>query len=178
MEHVNKQLGGNLGLFEQRNSDPKPKPFMEGLNIAILILLGSGGLYIYCNIMSPKEPPINFSGITTNTVIIKPQKEHREKERETGVQKEQLVIKGHQEAGEKITVTIDNFDVKARYTIDFGDGHTRAAMNNSIAHIYRKPGNYKLLLKIGYENEPVQHVSKEIYIDQPIEVDSDAYYEK
>lgn len=169
MEHVNKQQGLNLDLFESHSQNTNSNPFMEGINIAILILLGCGGLYIYCTLLTPKEHSINFSGITTNAVIVKDDKT---------VPKKKLIIDGHKEAGEKILISIEGFDNQERYTIDFGDGNTQAVSRENIAYTYDKAGNYTLLLKVGHQNDPVQKITKEIYIDQSIEVDPNAYNEK
>jgi PKD domain-containing protein len=156
MEHVNKQQRVNLDLFESHHSDSNSKPFMEGINIAILIFLGCSGLYIYSSLLTPKEHSINFSGITTNAVLIKDNAE---------VPKKKLLIGGLKQTGEKVLITIEGFDSQERYTLDFGDGNTQVVAKEKITHTYNKVGKYTLLLKVGHLNDPIQKIKKEIYIN-------------
>ena len=178
MKHFNKQLEVNLDFFDKEDSNPKRKAFMEGINITILIILGCGGLYLCSNLLLPKDPQNNFSKITANASAISNGTKKAKSNPQNTIQKEQLIIKGHREAGEKITLTVDGFNKKAKYRIDFGDDTRQTVTSKEVSHTYNKPGNYNILLTIGYQNEPVQRVSKKIYIDQPIEVMSEAYQEK
>ncbi len=178
MEHFNKQLEVKLELLESENSRSRKKTFMEGINIMILIILGCGGLYIYSNIIAHKEPPVNFSEFTSNTIVTNEEKTLDKSPIPNKIHTDQLIIGGHPEVGEKITIAIDGYNKKANYKIDFGDGKNQAVKAKKISHIYKKAGIYTIQLSMSYQDEPTQTILKKIDIDSPIEVDQNAYNER
>ncbi len=177
MKHINKPLGVNFNVIEQANPNRNRKALMEGVNIIILIALGCAGLFLYYNILSPKKTHVPHSGITANTNIVADEQEHHSVP-ETKVEHSQLLIEGHREAGELITFTIDNYDKKASYIIDFGNGTRKEVKNKKITYSYNRSGNYEVKLSVGYKNEAPVEFSKKIYIDESIEVSESAYEEQ
>lgn len=177
MKHINKPFEVNLNVLEQKSRDKKA--ITEEINIAILILLGCAGLYFYSSITSQKEPHIHFSNITANAVLANDDHSSGTSESSNEVLvKEQLLIKGHMEAGEQVYITLENFDAKAQYRIEFGDGKTQAMTEKTIRYTYEKSGNYKVKLIINSNNQPVQKISHRITIEEPIGVTSGAFIEK
>lgn len=178
MKHINKPLEVNLNFMESNDPENNRRAITEGVNILILIFLGCGGLYLYFSICSPKKRGLHFSTITTNASYTSNDHRNDQSIALPTTKKEQLLVKGHREAGEKLVISVKSYDGKADYRIDFGDGQTKAMTNKTIQHIYERPGDYKLQLIINYQDEPVQRITRKINIDEPIEVVSDAYQEK
>lgn len=169
MEYFNKQL--DIKLFDTADTGSEKKTFLEGVNILILILLGCGGLYIYSSTFLSQDPSPKLSGITANAVeSSNSDKKVKENNNPAVGQNNKLTLKGHQVVGEKLTFTLDNFDKKAIYYIDFGDGTKKTMSNQETQHVYSKTGSFNVEVKVNYEGKALQRISSQVIISSPKDV--------
>ncbi len=171
MEHINKQLEVNY-----TNVGSTKKSITEGINILVLIVLGCTGLYFYSSLNGQKKSNNAYSPITIdNYAAFNSTEKSKPAERFLS---QQLIIDGNKEAGEKISITIDGYDKKAEYTIDFGDGKQIKSNTEKFEHTYDQPGDYNINLNVTYDQEQAQNIIENIVIEKSIEVPAEAYFEQ
>lgn len=165
MKHINKQLGVDLHVLEQKRKDRKA--FMEGVNILVLILLGCSGLYLYTNMASSKKSNTHLSNMTANTALVAENSppETIFSAKTSKDLKEQLLFEGNMVKGEQVSISFESFNKEVNYRIDFGDGQTKRMKSKTISHVYGEAGKFNLQLIINHKNKPVERVSKPIFIE-------------
>ncbi len=107
-------------------------------------------------VQSSKEIPQATLAQTSSTLFQLPKK------------KTSLNIQGQQETYQPIKFTVNGFDKKAKYYIDYGDGEVERLRQRSIEYVYGRSGFYTVEVFAVYKKEKALVAKKEIAIaDSP-----------
>lgn len=138
--------------------------------ICFLVIGGIVGLFFLLNakgttadIWSPN--PINETVIAEARISNDYASNVQDKEVGFKPSKDNVVIAGIREAQETVTFTVQNYNKRVDYMIDFGDGIKKRFKSKRIAHRYKKLGSYKV--KIYVEDK---HNKKKMYYSNLIDI--------
>jgi len=82
----------------------------------------------------------------------------------------QLSIGENQEATIPVHFKVANFNKDATYHLSFGDGIVQELIQNTSAHVYKKPGRYEVKLEVTYRGERRVLDVDQVNIMQPFTV--------
>jgi len=181
MKESTKKQKGTDRLSKTSNSN-----LAEKVLISSFVIFGIIGFMIILESMTYKRYETFQSPIynpKTNGIIDERSKETKNsssKSHQTkNVKKElikgkQLHIGGPREAYTPVLFEVENFNLDAEYTLDFGDGIHRILNQRTDSHIYEHSGNYQLKLYVTYKGEQRMLYDENVEIMEPIIVATNA----
>ncbi|GLR17230.1 PKD domain-containing protein [Portibacter lacus] len=145
-------------LFERVNINIKKKEFFLLLIVGII---GCAGTMAIFNRAAPPSTPATNQLSTINIPKVAKSKSF------FGKLDPFLSIQGDFRAEKSIEFAISNYNPKAHYEVNFGDGDVIRSNAQVINHVYKKDGEYNVELIIHYKNESNSIFNTKVNISPP-----------